>query len=196
VHWCHGAPGVAVTLANAYLATGGVRYLAAARDACEVVWARGLLRRAGLCHGVAGNMYAFLALRRAEAHAVRRGDAQAAQGGADRALARARAFAAFLVVGPEGAAAAEAHAAAAGSSAAAPPPPPNRDVSQSAASAPAEWPAGSGGGGTAYWRKLVAGGEMHGGDRAASLFEGAAGVAYALEDVLCPEAARFPGFEL
>lgn len=185
MHWCHGAPGLALTLANAYLATGAARYLAAARDACDVVWARGLLRRAGLCHGVAGNMYAFLALRRAEAAAVRRGDAQAAQGGADRALARARAFAAFLVVGMEGAAAAAAAHAA---------PPPN--VSPTAASASTASPASASGGGSAHWRKLVAAGEMHGGDRAASLFEGAAGVAYALEDVLFPEAARFPGFEL
>jgi len=41
------------------------RYLAAARAAADHVWAFGLLRKGvGLCHGIAGNGYAFLALFR------------------------------------------------------------------------------------------------------------------------------------
>jgi hypothetical protein len=41
-------------------------FLAAARRAGEVVWARGLLKKGpGLCHGVAGNGYALLALYKA-----------------------------------------------------------------------------------------------------------------------------------
>ncbi|EPS72952.1 hypothetical protein M569_01803, partial [Genlisea aurea] len=30
-----------------------------------VVWTRGLLRRIGICHGISGNAYAFLAMYRA-----------------------------------------------------------------------------------------------------------------------------------
>jgi hypothetical protein len=41
-------------------------FLAAARRAGEVVWERGLLKKGpGLCHGVAGNGYALLALYKA-----------------------------------------------------------------------------------------------------------------------------------
>jgi Lanthionine synthetase C-like protein len=71
--WCHGAPGIVATLADGLdeeLAVGGG----------ELTWRAGPLRKgAGLCHGTAGNGYAFLALLR------RTGD--------ERWLARARAFA-------------------------------------------------------------------------------------------------------
>ncbi|KAH9324623.1 hypothetical protein KI387_004801 [Taxus chinensis] len=43
VQWCHGAPGVAMTLCKA---------------------AQGLVRKVGLCHGISGNTYTFLALYR------------------------------------------------------------------------------------------------------------------------------------
>lgn len=44
------------------------RYLEVARRSSDVVWKRGLLTKGnGICHGVAGNGYAFLALRKADA---------------------------------------------------------------------------------------------------------------------------------
>jgi len=70
--WCHGAPGIVATLApllDEELATA----------AGELTWHAGPVRKgAGLCHGTAGNGYAFLALLE------RTGD--------ERWLARARAF--------------------------------------------------------------------------------------------------------
>lgn len=78
VQWCHGAPGMVTSLATVapdnelhtvLLAAGG-----------ELVWDAGpLIHGVGLCHGTAGNGFAFLALLR------RTGD--------ERWLARARAFA-------------------------------------------------------------------------------------------------------
>jgi hypothetical protein len=71
--WCHGAPGIVATLAHVLdeeLAVAGG----------EVTWRAGPLRKgANLCHGTAGNGYAFLALLE------RTGD--------ERWLTRARAFA-------------------------------------------------------------------------------------------------------
>ena len=71
--WCHGAPGIVATLApllDEELAVAGG----------ELTWRAGPLKKgAGLCHGTAGNGYAFLALLE------RTGD--------ERWLARARAFA-------------------------------------------------------------------------------------------------------
>jgi Lanthionine synthetase C-like protein len=59
VQWCHGAPGVVKLLCEA-------GRLDAALAAGEDVWRRGLLRKGlGLCHGIAGNAYAFLALHAA-----------------------------------------------------------------------------------------------------------------------------------
>jgi hypothetical protein len=76
VQWCHGAPGIVTSLAglpdprlDALLVAGG-----------ELTWAAGpLAKGAGLCHGTAGNGYAFLKLFK------RTGD--------PRWLERARAFA-------------------------------------------------------------------------------------------------------
>lgn len=82
VQLCHGAPGLIPTMLKAeeVLCGGGGlsggslsggsdgdgRYLAAARRAARAVWRRGLLRKGvGLCHGVAGNGYALLAMWRA-----------------------------------------------------------------------------------------------------------------------------------
>jgi hypothetical protein len=71
--WCHGAPGMVATLAHVMdeeLAVAGG----------ELTWRAGPLRKGpGLCHGTAGNGYAFLALLK------RTGD--------ERWLTRARAFA-------------------------------------------------------------------------------------------------------
>ncbi|KAJ4975997.1 hypothetical protein NE237_001103 [Protea cynaroides] len=67
VQWCHGAPGVTLTLAKAAeVFEGEVReeFLRAAADGGEVVWNRGLLKQVGICHGVSGNAYTFLVLYR------------------------------------------------------------------------------------------------------------------------------------
>jgi hypothetical protein len=73
MQWCHGAPGIVATLAHMLdeqLAVAGG----------ELTWRAGPLRKgANLCHGTAGNGYAFLALL------DRTGD--------ERWLTRARAFA-------------------------------------------------------------------------------------------------------
>ncbi|CAL9012609.1 unnamed protein product [Prunus brigantina] len=62
VHWCHGAPGIALTLAKAAKVFGDKEYMEAAVDAAEVVWKRGVLKRVGICHGISGNAYVFLSL--------------------------------------------------------------------------------------------------------------------------------------
>jgi lantibiotic modifying enzyme len=64
VHWCHGAPGISLTLAKASQVFPEERFLEAIAEAAEVVWNRGLLKRVGICHGVSGNAYTFLALFR------------------------------------------------------------------------------------------------------------------------------------
>jgi lantibiotic modifying enzyme len=73
MQWCHGAPGIVATLGDMLdeeLAVAGA----------ELTWRAGPLRKgAGLCHGTAGNGYAFLTLL------ARTGD--------ERWLARARVFA-------------------------------------------------------------------------------------------------------
>lgn len=75
--WCHGAPGIVATLApvlDEELAVAGG----------ELTWRAGPLRKgANLCHGTAGNGYAFLALVEST--------------GDERWLARARAFAMHAV---------------------------------------------------------------------------------------------------
>ncbi|KAI3686278.1 hypothetical protein L1987_79952 [Smallanthus sonchifolius] len=86
VHWCHGAAGVALTLAKAAKACipvfGDEEFYKAAVEAGEVVWERGLLKRVGICHGISGNTYVFLSLYRLT------GDV--------KFLYRAKAFATFL----------------------------------------------------------------------------------------------------
>ncbi|CAN4104165.1 unnamed protein product [Withania somnifera] len=64
VHWCHGAPGVVLTLIKAAKVFSSDEFLQAAVEASEVVWNRGLLKRVGICHGVSGNSYVFLSLYR------------------------------------------------------------------------------------------------------------------------------------
>jgi hypothetical protein len=65
VHWCHGTPGLALTLCKAaQVYPECEEFRLAAIEAGEVVWKRGLLRRLGLCHGISGNAYVFLALYR------------------------------------------------------------------------------------------------------------------------------------
>uniref|UniRef100_A0A2C9W6I8 LanC-like protein GCR2 n=1 Tax=Manihot esculenta TaxID=3983 RepID=A0A2C9W6I8_MANES len=82
VHWCHGAPGVALTLVKAAEVFGDQEFLQAAMDAAEVVWNRGLLKRVGICHGISGNTYVFLSLYRLTGNV--------------QYLYRAKAFACFL----------------------------------------------------------------------------------------------------
>lgn len=42
---------------------GEDRYLQAAKSCADVIWSRGLLKKGyGICHGVSGNAYAFLAM--------------------------------------------------------------------------------------------------------------------------------------
>eukprot|EP00565_Helicotheca_tamesis_P000060 CAMPEP_0185734652 /NCGR_PEP_ID=MMETSP1171-20130828/23129_1 /TAXON_ID=374046 /ORGANISM="Helicotheca tamensis, Strain CCMP826" /LENGTH=279 /DNA_ID=CAMNT_0028404703 /DNA_START=24 /DNA_END=863 /DNA_ORIENTATION=+ len=70
VHFCHGAPGAVLTFLSAHrtyssTATNDHKYLSMAHDAAECVWRYGLLHKGpGLCHGIAGNAYCFLALQR------------------------------------------------------------------------------------------------------------------------------------
>jgi hypothetical protein len=78
VQWCHGAAGIVTSLAG--LARGDERHGALLAAGGELVWRAGpVARSAGLCHGTAGNGFAFLALLE------RTGD--------ERWLARGRAFA-------------------------------------------------------------------------------------------------------
>ena len=59
--WCHGAPGLIIALARACPDDDAWSDLLLAGG--RVTWEAGPLRdRAGLCHGTAGNAYAFLAL--------------------------------------------------------------------------------------------------------------------------------------
>ncbi|KAM3343540.1 lanC-like protein GCL2 isoform X2 [Capsicum galapagoense] len=83
VHWCHGAPGIALALVKAAEVFGDEEFLNAAVDAAEVVWNRGLLKRVGMCHGISGNAYVFLSLYRLTGNA--------------EYLYRAKAFACFLL---------------------------------------------------------------------------------------------------
>ncbi len=59
--WCHGAPGIVTALAALAPADDELGDLL--REGGELTWRAGPLRKgAGLCHGTAGNGYAFLAL--------------------------------------------------------------------------------------------------------------------------------------
>ncbi|KAJ4840635.1 LanC-like protein gcl2 [Turnera subulata] len=85
VHWCHGAPGVALTLVKAAKVFGDKIFLEAAIEAAEVVWRRGLLKRVGICHGISGNTYVFLSLYQMTRN--------------EEYLYKAKAFASFLLDG-------------------------------------------------------------------------------------------------
>jgi lanthionine synthetase-like protein len=91
VQWCHGAPGIIATVGDLIpheLATGGG----------ELIWRAGPLRKGpGLCHGTAGNGFAFLRLhdltgdprwlaraRRFAMHAIAQVERQKAQFGRGR----------------------------------------------------------------------------------------------------------------
>jgi hypothetical protein len=82
VQWCHGAPGIISSLAR--VAPDNDEHTALLVAGGELVWLAGPIKRnAGLCHGTAGNGFAFLALL------GRTGD--------ERWLERARAFAMHAV---------------------------------------------------------------------------------------------------
>ena len=94
VQWCHGAPGVITSLA----ALDDRRLDDVLLEAGELVWRAGPLAKGpGLCHGTAGNGFAFLKLhqrtrddrwldaaRRFAMHAIRQSDVAAAAHGARR----------------------------------------------------------------------------------------------------------------
>jgi len=89
VHWCHGAPGLPALLiaARSCLSDPNNLLKQTALQAGEVVWNRGvILKGNGLCHGIAGNAYAFLSLYRFT--------------GEDTHLQRAFAFATLLYHAP------------------------------------------------------------------------------------------------
>jgi hypothetical protein len=78
VQWCHGAPGIVIALAGAEPENDELTEILAAGG--ELTWLAGpLAKGVGLCHGTAGNAFAFLSLLH------RTGD--------ERWLERARAFA-------------------------------------------------------------------------------------------------------
>jgi hypothetical protein len=87
VQWCHGAPGVICSTAG--IAPGDDAFTELLCAGGELVWRAGpLLKGPGLCHGTAGNGFAFLKLWR------RTGD--------ERWLERARAFAMHAIGQLEG----------------------------------------------------------------------------------------------
>jgi lantibiotic modifying enzyme len=60
VQWCHGSPGL-VPLILDYYDFNPSRYCTVLSTSLDVIWERGLLHKgAGICHGIAGNGYAFL----------------------------------------------------------------------------------------------------------------------------------------
>ena len=91
VQWCHGAPGIVATI-------GDLIPLDLALAAGELIWRAGPLRKGpGLCHGTAGNGFAFLKLlnltgdelwldraRRFAMHAIEQVEHQRAQFGRGR----------------------------------------------------------------------------------------------------------------
>jgi hypothetical protein len=83
VQWCHGAPGVVISLAG--LARDDAELAELLLSAGELTWTAGpLVKGAGLCHGTAGNGFAFLKLFEVTQD--------------ERWLARARSFAAYALL--------------------------------------------------------------------------------------------------
>lgn len=80
VHLCHGAPGHILLLVKAYEVFDEPQYLESAeRIATNVLCCRGLLKKGvGLCHGIAGSAYCFLALHRARRKAMAQSNSIAA----------------------------------------------------------------------------------------------------------------------
>lgn len=65
VHWCHGAPGMIYLMAKAYMLWHEPKYLKSCEAMSDLIWTKGLLKKGpGICHGVAGNGYAFLLMYR------------------------------------------------------------------------------------------------------------------------------------
>ncbi|XP_063700393.1 lanC-like protein 3 homolog [Culicoides brevitarsis] len=65
VHWCHGSPGFIILYAKAYLVFKEKSYLEACVRCADNIWHQGLLLKGpGICHGIAGNGYAFLLMFR------------------------------------------------------------------------------------------------------------------------------------
>uniref|UniRef100_A0A182P589 LanC-like protein 3 homolog n=1 Tax=Anopheles epiroticus TaxID=199890 RepID=A0A182P589_9DIPT len=65
VHWCHGCAGAIYLFAKAFLIFREEKYLDCCRQCANQIWHHGLLRKGpGICHGVAGNGYAFLLMYR------------------------------------------------------------------------------------------------------------------------------------
>ncbi|BES96739.1 Lanthionine synthetase C-like protein [Nesidiocoris tenuis] len=63
VQWCHGAPGFTSLLLLASEVYNDDKYANLAVETGEIIWNRGLLKKGySLCHGVAGNGYAFVQL--------------------------------------------------------------------------------------------------------------------------------------
>jgi hypothetical protein len=61
VQWCHGAPGIVASVGSLWKHDGSLTELLVAGG--ELTWAAGPLRKgASLCHGTAGNGFAFLTL--------------------------------------------------------------------------------------------------------------------------------------
>ncbi|CAI5949354.1 unnamed protein product [Closterium sp. NIES-65] len=221
VHWCHGTPGVAPTLAHAAMvgplahASEVIRprsvgtqsvllamnrsipelilssalnalsslhqlfpskpqLLQAAIEAGEVVWHRGLLRRVGLCHGISGNAYTFLALHRAttagSATVPAPGLGSAAAEGAGASMAATSASPGAQTAGDNDTSALM-----------------TRHLHRARAFA---------GFLHANWRQLAEAGTLHCGDHPFSLMEGLGGPACLFLDMSRPNEARFPGYEL
>ncbi|KAI5582501.1 hypothetical protein BDE02_07G090500 [Populus trichocarpa] len=83
VQWSHGATGMVITLCKASeMFPNDREFRDAAIEAGEVVWKSGLVKKAGLADGVAGNAYAFLSLYRLTGESIYE--------------ERAKAFASFL----------------------------------------------------------------------------------------------------
>ncbi|MCG8365271.1 MAG: LanC-like protein [Pseudanabaenales cyanobacterium] len=63
VQWCHGAPGMVASLAQTFPSERSEALDTLLLQAGELTWQAGPLKKgSGLCHGTAGNGYAFLKL--------------------------------------------------------------------------------------------------------------------------------------